>query len=95
MLTTQEVHHIAQLARVAVTPEEVERLRLQLSQILDHFEALQGLATEGIEPTAFAVQLQNVMRDDGSRPSYPSEEVLANAPQQEEGQFRVRAVLEG
>lgn len=94
MLTPEEVRHIAQLARVAVTPEEVERLGAQLSQILEHFEHLGELQTAGVEPTAFAVQLQNVMRDDESRPSSSTAEVLANAPQQEEDHFRVRAVLE-
>ena len=94
MLTPEEVQHIAQLARVGMTAGEVERLRLQLSQILDHFETLRGADTQGVEPTAFAVQLQNVMRDDVARPSDPVEEVLANAPDQEDQHFRVRAILE-
>lgn len=94
MLTPEEVRHIAQLARVAVTDEDVERFRVQLSQILEHFEALGELQTADIPPTAFAVQLENVMRADEASPSYPTEEVLANAPQRDEEYIRVRAVLE-
>ncbi len=94
MLTPEEVRHIAQLARVGVTDDDVERLRLQLSGILDHFQALRELNTEGVEPTAFAVQLQNVMRDDVSRDSLSLEEVQANAPRSEDAYFRVRAILE-
>jgi len=94
VLTPEEVRHIAQLARVGVTDEDVERMRVQLSQILEHFEALAELETADIPPTAFAVQLENVMRPDESRPSYSKEEILANAPQLDEDYIRVRVVLE-
>lgn len=77
-----------------MTGDELERLRLQLSQILDHFETLKELNTTDVPPTAFAVQLQNVMRDDVSRDSLPTDQILANAPDQEENHFRVRAILE-
>lgn len=94
MLTPEEVRHIAQLARVGVTDEDVERMRVQLSQILEHFEALAELDTTDVPPTAFAVQLENVMRPDEARPSYPTEEILANAPQLDDRYIRVRVVLE-
>ena len=93
-LTPNEVLHIARLARIALSPADVERFTAQLSGILDHFTALAALDTEGVEPTAHPLPLSNVMRDDEVASSLPRSEVLANAPDQEEGYFRVRAVLE-
>lgn len=93
-LTRDDVLHIARLARIAVTEEEVERLTVQLSGILDHFAALAAVDTEGVEPTAHPLPLANVMRADEVQPSLSREEVLANAPMTEDGYIRVRAVLE-
>ena len=94
MLTPEEVRHIALLARVGVTDEEVERFGEQLSSILENFERLRQVDTEGVPPTDHAVPVQNVMREGQEAPSYPMEEVLANAPQREDDFFRVRAILE-
>ena len=94
MLTSDEVRHIAKLARVGMTDADIERSRTELSNILDHFEALRKLDTEGIEPTGHAIPVINVMREDRAGPSLPTSEVLANAPHTEDGAFRVRAVLE-
>ena len=93
-LTNDDVLHIARLARMALTPAEVERLAGQLSGILDHFAVLSAAPTEGLEPTAHPLPLYNVMRADEVASSLPRRAVLQNAPQQEEGSFRVRAVLE-
>ena len=93
-LTPEDVQHIALLARVGLTPEELERYRSQLSDILEHFQVLQEIDTEGIPPTGHSVPLESVMREDEPRPSSPKEEVLANAPHRQEDYFRVRAVLE-
>ncbi len=93
-LSREQVLHIAKLARIALTPEEVERFREQLSSILDHFALLSEVPTEDVEPTAHPLPLKNVMREDVVQPSLPREEVLRNAPEQEDGMFRVRAVLE-
>ena len=93
-LTTDEVKHIAALARVGITDEEVERMRGQLSDILDHFDVLQQVDTEGVDPTGHLAELQSVMRDDEARESSPKDEMLANAPQQEGAYIRVKAVLE-
>jgi aspartyl-tRNA(Asn)/glutamyl-tRNA(Gln) amidotransferase subunit C len=93
-LTQDEVRHIARLARLGLSPEEVERFRDQLSTILDHFQGLNAFDTEGVPPTAQSFDLTNVERDDASRPSAPREEVLANAPRNEGGYIRVRAVLD-
>lgn len=93
-LTAEDVLHIARLARISLSEPEVERLAAQLSGILGNFEALSAVDTEGVEPTAHPLPLSNVMRADTVAPSLTQAEVLANAPEQEEGFFRVRAVLE-
>ena len=93
-LTSEEVLHIARLARIALTDEDVQRFTAQLSGILDHFAALSAVDTEGIEPTAHPLPLSNVMRADVVAPSLSQDEALANAPERDDGFFRVRAVLE-
>ncbi len=93
-ITPEEVRHIARLARVGLSDDEVARLQGQLSQILDYFQRLQQVDTGDLPPTAHTLALHNVMRDDEPKPSFDKEEVLANAPQREEDLFRVRAVLE-
>lgn len=93
-LTSDEVRRIARLARVALTEEEVERLRDQLSGILDHFSVLDEIDTEGVAPTTQTFEMTNVQREDVAEPSFPVDEVLANAPRREDNYFRVRAVLD-
>ena len=72
----------------------MEKFREQLSNILDNFEILMQVDTSGVPPTSHPVALRNVVRDDEVRPSFSPTEILANAPQEEDGCFRVRAVLE-
>ncbi len=93
-LSKEQVHHIARLARIAVSDDDVEQFAGQLSSLLDHFSTLSAVDTEGVEPTAHPLPLGNVMRADEPAPSLPLEEVLANAPEHEDGYLRVRAVLE-
>ena len=93
-LSREEVLHIARLARLGLTEEDVERFREQLSNILENFEVLKEVESEGVPPTTHAVPLQNVLREDEVAPSLSQDQVLANAPQQEEGHFKVRPVLE-
>ena len=93
-LTSDEVRHVALLARVGLTPEEVELYRSQLDNVLNQFQALQELDTEDVPPTSQSVPLETVLREDVPRQSLPKEEVLANAPRREDDYFRVRAVLE-
>lgn len=93
-LTQEEVQHIALLARLGLSPEEMERLREQLSSILEHFQVLQELDTSDVPPTAYVVPLNSVFREDQPSPSFSTEDILANAPRPEEGYFRVQAVLE-
>jgi len=93
-LSREEALHIARLARLGVTEEDVDKFREQLSNILENFDILQQVDTEGVPPTAQSIVLQNVMRDDEVAPSLPPEDILANAPRREGECFRVRAVLE-
>ena len=93
-LTRDEVLHIARLARMDLTEDEMDRFREQLSNLLEHFETLQQVATGNVPPTAQAIDLQNVMRDDAVVSSLAAGEILANAPRREGDYFRVRAVLE-
>ncbi len=93
-LSREEVLHIAALAKVGVTEEDVEKLREQLSNILENFEVLQKLDTTNVRPTAQPNALQNVIMSDEVRPSLNQEEVLANAPQREDEFFKVKIVLE-
>jgi aspartyl-tRNA(Asn)/glutamyl-tRNA(Gln) amidotransferase subunit C len=93
-LSREEVEHIAGLARLALSDEEVVRYQEQLSAILDHFEHLQELETEDIPPTATVLPLRSVMRADEARPPLEREEVLKNAPEAKDGCFKVPAVLE-
>ena len=93
-LSLAEVEHIAELAKLGLTEEEKEKFREQLSAILEYFEMLQELDTEAIPPTATVLPLRNVMRPDKVEPSFPKEDILANAPNAEDGYFKVRAILE-
>ena len=93
-LSREEVLHIARLARLGLSDEEVEKAREQLSHILENFEILQSVDTDDVPPTAQSLALRNVLREDESCDSFPRQEILANAPQQDEDSFRVRAVLE-
>jgi aspartyl-tRNA(Asn)/glutamyl-tRNA(Gln) amidotransferase subunit C len=93
-LTPEQVRHIAHLARLGIEDGEVDRFAGQLSEILDYFERLRQVDTEGIPPTAHTLLLHNVFRGDLPEPSLPPEQTLANAPQREDDYFRVRVVLE-
>lgn len=94
MIDRETVKHVAKLARLGLTEEEVEVLRDQLSVILENIAILQQVDVSGVSPTAHASRLQNVMRPDLAEPSYPPEVLLANAPAQEDNCLKVRAVLE-
>ena len=93
-LERSQVEHIASLARIGLTEEEIETFGEQLSQILEQFEVLNELDTSGVTPTGQAGGLQTVMRDDLAEDSLDSEDVLKNAPRREGEFFRVNAVLE-
>ena len=93
-LRLEEAEHIGELARLGLSDSEKEMFRDQLSAILDYAGMLDRLDTTGIPPTASAVPVDNVMRRDEVRPALPNEQAMANAPDADTNQFRVRAVLE-
>ncbi|GMK42137.1 aspartyl/glutamyl-tRNA(Asn/Gln) amidotransferase subunit C [Paenibacillus sp. CCS19] len=93
-ITTNDVQHVANLARLALTDEEKETFTGQLNAILKYADKLNELNTDGVEPTSHVLPLANVMRADEVRPSLPIEAVLRNAPDEEDGQIKVPAVLE-
>ena len=93
-LTTEEVRHLAVLARVGMTDDEIETMRDQMSNILENFDVLREVDTDSVEPTGHSVGVTSVMRDDVVAESSPRDEALANAPRREGDFVRVRAVLE-
>lgn len=93
-LTDEEIKHIALLARLGISETEVEKFRGQLSDILENFEILQEVDTSDVQPTSQVTGLRNVVKEDEVIPSLTQREILANAPQEEDGFFKIRAVLE-
>ena len=94
MLSREEVLHVARLARLHLTEEELERMRAQLDAILAYVDKLRELDVEGVEPTSHAVPLVDVMRDDSLAPCLPQEAALANAPDRDGEFFRVPRIIE-
>lgn len=93
-VTKQDVEKVAELARLTLTDEEKERFTVQMNAILKYAEKLNELDTEGTQPTSHVMKLTNVMREDQVRQSLPIEKVMLNAPDEEDDQFKVPAVLE-
>jgi aspartyl-tRNA(Asn)/glutamyl-tRNA(Gln) amidotransferase subunit C len=94
MIERKDVEHVARLARLALTDDELERMRAQLNGILAYIEKLNELDTEGVEPTSHAVPMLNVMREDEPGPCLPRAEALANAPDRAGEFFRVPRIIE-
>jgi aspartyl-tRNA(Asn)/glutamyl-tRNA(Gln) amidotransferase subunit C len=91
-ITPEQVRHVAKLARLELSDQELERMREQLSAILEAVGKVSELDLEGVEPTAHPLDLVNVLAEDVPRPSPSREEALANAPDPEDGFFGVPAV---
>jgi aspartyl-tRNA(Asn)/glutamyl-tRNA(Gln) amidotransferase subunit C len=89
-----DVNYVAHLARVALTPEESQKLGAQLGQILGYIEKLNELDVSHVEPTAHAFPMSNVTRPDEIRPSLPTDEALRNAPSKANGLFLVPKIVE-
>jgi aspartyl-tRNA(Asn)/glutamyl-tRNA(Gln) amidotransferase subunit C len=89
-----DVDHVAKLARLALTDEERERYRQQLGLILEHAERVSEVAADDVEPTAHPVPQKNVFRDDEPKDCLTPEEALANAPEAEDGRFKVPRIIE-
>lgn len=93
-ITKEDVKHVAHLARLAVTEEEVEKFTKQLDDIITFAEQLNELDTEGVKPTSHVLAMTNVLREDVVKPGLPVEEVLKNAPDSQDGHIRVPAIIE-
>ena len=89
MIDREQVLHVARLARLRLTEEELERMPGELSTVLDHIEKIGELDLDGVEPTSHVVELENVLRPDEPRPSLPREVALAEAPDSDGVGFRV------
>jgi len=94
VISRADVEHVARLARLALSEPEIERMQEQLSGILAYIDTLRALDTAGVEPTAHAVPLVNVMRADENRPCLPQDEALAGAPERSGEFFRVPKIIE-
>lgn len=92
-ISTEDVAHVATLARLRLTDDELERFTGQLAAVLDHARDVEALDTQGVPPTAHPLPLVNVLRDDVVVPSLDREEVLAQAPAVEADRFRVPRIL--
>ena len=89
MIDREQVLHVARLARLELTDDEVERMSGELSKILDHIEKLSELDLENVEPTSHVVEVGNALREDVPEPSLAPEVALAEAPDAADGGFRV------
>jgi aspartyl-tRNA(Asn)/glutamyl-tRNA(Gln) amidotransferase subunit C len=89
MIDREQVLHVARLARLRLNDDEVETMARELSGILDHIEKIGELDLDGVEPTSHVVLLENVLREDEPRPSWPRDRMLAEAPDVAAGGYRV------
>ena len=89
MIEREQVLHVAKLARLGLSEEEVKRMAGELSGILEHVDRIAALDLDGVEPTSHVVELENVLRPDEPRPSWPRNVVLEPAPDPADGAFRV------
>ncbi len=89
MIDREQVLHVAKLARLKLGDDEIERMSGELSGILQHVERISELDLDGVEPTSHVIELENVLRPDERRPSWPREKVLEAAPDAAQGAFRV------
>lgn len=93
-ISKDQVKHVAHLARLAITENEADKLANQLDSIITYAEQLNELDTDGVEPTTHVLDLKNVLRKDEPREWITKEEALQNAPDKQDGLFRVPSILE-
>ncbi|WP_066071386.1 Asp-tRNA(Asn)/Glu-tRNA(Gln) amidotransferase subunit GatC [Neobacillus soli] len=92
-ISNEQVKHVANLARLAITEEEAEKFTKQLDAIITFAEQLNELDTSNVEPTYHVLDMKNVLREDIPQKGLPLEEVLKNAPEHQDGQIRVPSIL--
>ncbi len=93
-ISTEQVKHVANLARLAVTEEEVEKMTKELDAIISFAEQLNELDTTGVKPTSRVVETVNVLREDVAKPGLPVEEVVKNAPEHRDGLIVVPSIID-
>jgi aspartyl-tRNA(Asn)/glutamyl-tRNA(Gln) amidotransferase subunit C len=93
-ISKEQVHKVATLARLKLTEQEADQFTVQLNNILEFAEKLNELDTDQVEPTSHVLPMANVLREDKVVPSIPREKALLNAPDKQDGMFRVPAVFE-
>jgi aspartyl-tRNA(Asn)/glutamyl-tRNA(Gln) amidotransferase subunit C len=89
VIDREQVLHVAKLARLELSDEEVERMAIELSGVLEHVGKISELDLDGVEPTSHVIALENVLRPDEPRPSWDRDEMLERAPDPASGAFRV------
>ncbi|MBL4952277.1 Asp-tRNA(Asn)/Glu-tRNA(Gln) amidotransferase subunit GatC [Neobacillus sp. OS1-32] len=92
-ISTEQVKHVANLARLAITEQEAEKFTKQLDAIITFAEQLNELDTDNVKPTYHVLDMKNVLREDIPQLGLPQEEVLKNAPEHQDGQFKVPSIL--
>ena len=92
-ISLQEVKHVARLAHLSLSDEELERVGKELNRILEHFRALQGLDTTDVPITSHAIPMLNIYREDAVKPSLPVEAIVSNAPDGVDEFFRVPRIV--
>ncbi|MEH7345827.1 Asp-tRNA(Asn)/Glu-tRNA(Gln) amidotransferase subunit GatC [Bacillus sp. JJ1532] len=93
-ISTEQVKHVATLARLAITEEEAEMFSKQLGSMINFAEQLNELDTDNVEPTSHVLDMKNVMREDIPQEGLPQSEVLKNAPDHQDGQVKVPSIIE-
>lgn len=94
-ITRKDVEQVALLSRLELDESDMDKFTGQLNAILEYVDVLNRADTQGVEPTAHVLPLKNVMRPDEVRPSLARDLALSNAPEQEDGYFKVPKIMEG
>jgi aspartyl-tRNA(Asn)/glutamyl-tRNA(Gln) amidotransferase subunit C len=89
VISRDQVLHVARLARLRIEEQEIDRMSRELSSVLDHIEKISELDLDGVPPTSHVIDVENVLRPDDPRPSWPVERALEAAPDPADGGFRV------
>jgi len=92
-LDQQQIKHIASLARLGLSDDDIEMFSIQLSDVLDNFDILEQIDTTNVQPVAQIISLQNVFREDNVESSVPQSVILGNAPMKENECFKVQTIL--
>ncbi|NLJ83786.1 MAG: Asp-tRNA(Asn)/Glu-tRNA(Gln) amidotransferase subunit GatC [Halanaerobiaceae bacterium] len=93
MLEKKDIERLADMASMKISASEADKFAGQLNEILQYVEKIKEVDTEGVMPTLYPVSLENVFREDKVEPSLAREKVLANAPEEKDGQFRVPRIM--